>query len=150
MERICGGSERIEEALVFLRIGSTPRTLLRTRSTVRALVPARCSTGPPRTVSSPAKGVSCLASRAGLSQAVVDEGLNNHNLKLNDENHLGAAPASLSPPTSDHRRYVFERLRVSTSGELGGACGTRWCLTRYRKAAAPSARAEHAASARLP
>src|SRR5256712_227946 len=79
MERICGGSERIEEALVFLRIGSTPRTFLRTRSTVRALVPARCSTGPPRTVTSPVRGVSCLASRTGLVDALLDEGLNNHN-----------------------------------------------------------------------
>src|SRR5207245_4022790 len=77
MERICGGSERIEEALVFLRIGSTPRTFLRTRSTVRALVPARCSTGPPRTVSPPARGV-CHVLRAepGLSHAHV-EVLNN-------------------------------------------------------------------------
>src|SRR2546428_9919493 len=58
MERICGGSERIEEALVFLRIGSTPRTFLRTRSTVRALVPARCPPGPRRTVSSPATAAS--------------------------------------------------------------------------------------------
>src|SRR2546425_13017723 len=130
MERICGGSERIEEALVFLRIGSTPRTFLRTRSTVRALVSARCSTGPREQSRLPQRGVSCLASRTGLSQALVDEDLNNHNLKLNDENHLGAAPASLSPPTSDHRRYIFERLRVSTSESLGRACGTRWRLTR--------------------
>ena len=39
-------SDRSEQALAFLRMGSTPRTFLRTRSTVRALVPARCSTGP--------------------------------------------------------------------------------------------------------
>ena len=44
-------------ALVLPRIGSRPRTFLRTRSAVRALVPARRSPGPPRTVSSPAKGV---------------------------------------------------------------------------------------------
>src|SRR5207245_8473585 len=123
-ERICRGSNSTEYALVFVGIGSTPRTFLRTRSTVRALVPARCSTGPPRTVSSPAKGLSCLASRTGPVPGPRHEGLNNHNLKLIDENHLSAAPASLSP------RYVFERLRVSTSESLGRACGTRWRLTR--------------------
>src|SRR5712692_2851943 len=116
MERIWSVSGRIEQALVFLRIGSTRRTFLRTRSTVRALVPARCSTGPPRTVSSPVRRVSCLASRTGLVHALVDEGLNK--LKIINENRLGAAAASLSPPPYDSRRYLRERLRVSTLGEL--------------------------------
>ncbi len=45
-----------EQALVFLRIRSKPRTFLRTRSTVRALVPARCSTGPANGLVSPTQG----------------------------------------------------------------------------------------------
>ncbi len=45
-----------EQALVFLRIRSKPRTFLRTRSTVRALVPARCSTGPRERSRVPHKG----------------------------------------------------------------------------------------------
>ncbi len=80
--------------LVLLRIGSTPRTFLRTRSTVRALVPARCSTGPPRTVSSPAKGgVMSSEQNRGLSHALVDGGLNKQNLRLINHHYASVATA---------------------------------------------------------